>query len=537
MDCKKEIERGEALFTEGRLEEAEAVFTAMLEECHEDPEAYNNLGVIENCKGDPDKAEQYFLKALSVEENSLDALLNLGSIYQKTGRWEEAASCLKKSLEMQAPNFELYNQLGLIYLELGEREKARVVLEKSLDLNPAQEIVHESLNALKGEASRSGAGVNKRPLNILFVQEAPCIRNYKMATALRSRGHSVSLAYTKARLSQMYKGLGDDVYNRCIRIQNYRQLWDISSDYDVVHCHNEPDVLTVAALAGDTPVVHDTHDLVSLRAAGEDESLSYFEGVANRGADGRVYTTPFQMQEASELYGVDGPSLVFYNYASQSDIPSSLLPKLSEKDGRFHLVYEGGVGVQGHRDFSELFLSVASDAVRIHIYPTRYVEQIADIFKPNPYIAYHKPLSLKEIIRQMSQYDAGIIPFNMEKGNKRFLDSTIANKLIEYLAAGLPVVASPLKSYVEYFKDNPVGFVFHTPDDIVSRIDELKDIAEKTDLTRYVRTYESEIGRMVAFYQHVIRGGGEKVESPGAGKNKACVVCESVNTNVIKTYR
>ena len=40
-------------------------------------------------------------------------------------------------------------------------------------------------------------------LNILFVQEWPCIRNYKMATALRGKGHRVSLAYAKAKLSQI----------------------------------------------------------------------------------------------------------------------------------------------------------------------------------------------------------------------------------------------------------------------------------------------------------------------------------------------
>ena len=55
-----------------------------------------------------------------------------------------------------------------------------------------------------------------RPLNILFVQDSPCIRNYKMATALRTRGHRVSLAYTMKRLSESYRGLSDETYRAAI---------------------------------------------------------------------------------------------------------------------------------------------------------------------------------------------------------------------------------------------------------------------------------------------------------------------------------
>lgn len=341
------------------------------------------------------------------------------------------------------------------------------------------------------------------PLNILFVQEAPCIRNYKTATALRNRGHRVTLGYTKALLSQMYKSLSDDVYNDCIRLNDDRHLWDISGNYDIVHCHNEPDVLTVAALAGSAPVIHDTHDLISLRAGG-DHSLSFFEGMANRGAHGRVYTTPYQKDIAASLYGVSGPSLVFYNYTSAGDHPKRMLPKLSATDGQTHIVYEGGIGGNGHRDFISLFVNLARNGVHMHIYPVHFDPEMARYFQQVSKIHYHEPLSPKEVMEHMSQYDMGIIPFNIVKGNKQFLDSTIANKLFEYLAAGLPVFASPLQSYLDYFAENHVGKVFHNAGNILNSLDEMRQIAQTTDLRSYAKTYEGEVTRLEDFYRKVI---------------------------------
>lgn len=507
------------------------------------PKYYNDLAASLLMGGDPAGAVSALRQALRLEPENVLYLGNLGKALAMIKQYEEAQKHLAKAVQLcqddkrqalmealqmcreamfeAVANGELSGETvadeQLMSNDLMEvLPNSKVNPSPSKNLPPsskaeektpskpeptpaAMEPVTERAEAPKMLPKQAELGKAPRTLNILFVQESPCIRNYKMAVALRARGHQVSLAYTTARLSQMYPGLDDGVYNQCIQIGHNRQLWDLCGDYDVVHCHNEPDMLTVVALGGKTPVVHDTHDLISLRQPG-DKNIEFFEGLANRAAQGRVYTTPYQRETAAALHGVAGPGLVLYNYVSQGDLPSHYLSKLSEKDGQTHVVYEGGIGGNTHRDFKELFWELAEQGLRLHIYPNRLTPELQALFQGRPNIHLHEPVSPHNIIGEMSQYDIGIIPFNLVKGNRRFLDTTIANKLFEYLAAGLPVIASPLKSYVDYFARNPVGFTFDSAQQVMELLPQLGRMSREIDFGQHIFTYEGQIEKLESFY-------------------------------------
>ena len=359
---------------------------------------------------------------------------------------------------------------------------------------------------------------DKNSLNILFIQDAPCIRNYKYAAALKKRGHKVTLAYFIKKLSERYQGLNDDVYEDSIKITGYKQLWELSKNFDLIHSHNEPDYYTIAAMAGSIPVIHDTHDLISLREP-ENNQLKYFEGVANRGAAGRIYSTPYQYKEAQDLYGVNGNSIVFYNYAAGDHLPKNYLPKLSSIDGKIHLVYEGGVsGSDGkHRDFADQFVKLSQLGYFVHIYPAAFNEELNSFFSLYPNIVYNNPIPPGTLIEIMTQFDFGIIPWNIEKGNVRFLSSTIANKLFEYLAAGIPVAAADITSYRDFFKKNHVGITFSSIEDFHSKIDTLQKIKNEMTGKKIEFTYESEIEKVEKFYFEIIgkkKSGGEVTSTP-----------------------
>ncbi len=70
------LEKGESLFAEGRIDEAEQYFLTLAEKGHNIKEAYNNLGVISFRRNENERAIEYFSKSLEVDPYYKDAILN-----------------------------------------------------------------------------------------------------------------------------------------------------------------------------------------------------------------------------------------------------------------------------------------------------------------------------------------------------------------------------------------------------------------------------------------------------------------------------
>jgi tetratricopeptide (TPR) repeat protein len=530
---------GRRFMKTGDFNTAASIFKLVCQLSPHDDKAQNAVAVAHSMAGNQDQALEAMKRCTELAPDSWRHRFNLGKLYMLREEWENARTELQAAMQDASSQSlpQIHEYMGLCQQKIdfpvvdvsgADSFHPQKSAPAEPNVSPAppvhkkdSEVREFGLSSSNGSSAKqplptAPIGRAERPLNILFVQEAPCIRNYKMACALRKRGHRVSLAYTKALLSQMYPGLPDDSYDECIQIRNNLHLWDISSNYELIHCHNEPDLPTVVALAGDAPVIHDTHDLISLRANG-DQNLAFFEGLANRGASGRVYVSPYLLTEVQNLYKVKGPSLVFGNYVSQPDLPETYQPKLSAEDGKVHLVYEGGIGTAGHRNFSSLFMELAQKGLMVHIYPSHFNPDLANLFASQPNIQYNQPLNPRRIIEEMTRYDVGIIPFNIQEGNRRFLNTSLANKLHEYLAAGLPVVASDLVSYNDFFAENPVGFTFNNADDIINGLDQLRELPSRMDLRQYYKTYEGEILKMENFYMEVLgEGTSQNVEDAPA---------------------
>ena len=111
---------------------------------------------------------------------------------------------------------------------------------------------------------------------VLFLQQQPCIRSLKYGLGLRGLGgFELGFACQGQTLTEWY-GEGDDLFDEWWRIGgDPSEVARVVEEFrpDVIHCHNLPDRLTVVALDvvnGDdvgrrVPVIHDVHDLQSLR--------------------------------------------------------------------------------------------------------------------------------------------------------------------------------------------------------------------------------------------------------------------------------
>jgi TolB-like protein/Flp pilus assembly protein TadD len=82
------------------------------------------------------KAETYYLKALSLNEKLLSALGNLALLYTDTGRTEEAVELTRRSIEINPSNAEAHFSLGYVYRYTGMNDEAVQEMEKAAALDP-----------------------------------------------------------------------------------------------------------------------------------------------------------------------------------------------------------------------------------------------------------------------------------------------------------------------------------------------------------------------------------------------------------------
>ena len=394
---------------------------------------------------------------------SLERLLDVGEV----GEFD-------RSLSYDSRIFRLFplQALASCHFQLGNYEASEKYHRLTAAEDSENQLEYRVKIDLCGRMNRrqphSDISVRADRYRILFVQDEPCIRNYKECRALRSLGHSVSVAYSRRRLVQVLP-LSESVYDDTIKISTPQDLWDLAGRFDLVHCHNPPDLWTRIALAGKRPVVHDTHDMVSLADTGDGEN-DYLEAEANIGAAGRVYVSDYLLEVASRKYGIDrGSSLVIPNHVGRWMLPKSLLPKLSQEDGLTHLVYEGFLTDQpGRMSFLLPFLEELTTAgFQVHIYPSAHACAYRQSASGNPNLHYHLPVSPAKLLVELSRYDFGLMPYATNDRTRLHLDSALPNKMYEYLAAGLPVIARNYQSVREFVDSKQCGFVYDRPEEIL----------------------------------------------------------------------
>jgi tetratricopeptide (TPR) repeat protein len=141
---------GNALQTQGKLEEAVASYRTALSLVPDFPEACNNLGNALHCLGRSEEAVVVCRRAVQIQPNYTDAWNNLGICLQASGHLEEAMKCYQTALS-QRPNFpEAYNNISAALQGLGRHAEAINCLQTAMQLRPNFPEVHNNLgNALQ----------------------------------------------------------------------------------------------------------------------------------------------------------------------------------------------------------------------------------------------------------------------------------------------------------------------------------------------------------------------------------------------------
>ncbi len=82
------------------------------------------------------KAEQAYLRALSLNDELLDALFNLSSLYTEMGRTEKAVELARRMLTINPNSAQAHYNLGYVYRYAGMLEESEKEFDRALEIDP-----------------------------------------------------------------------------------------------------------------------------------------------------------------------------------------------------------------------------------------------------------------------------------------------------------------------------------------------------------------------------------------------------------------
>lgn len=356
-------------------------------------------------------------------------------------------------------------------------------------------------------------------MRVLFLQQQPCIRALKYAAALRTACPWIRLgfAYQGKTLSGWY-GSGDELFERWWNLgwEPVKALRAAAEEFrpDLIHSHNLPDSLTVIALelfVGRVPVVHDVHDLQSLRQTPYEHGFPEpneplaLEQLAIEECSALVAVSEELLDEIDGRYHVTTPALAFANYALRRDLPSVLPPAARRNGEPPHLVYQGTVSTNGgHYDLRGIFRAIAGEGLSLDVYPSRTVPAYSELSTELPGLRMHATLPPSRLLAALPAYDFGWAGFNSAL-NGAHLDTCLPNKLYEYVACGLPVLTLEHRALARQVDEGGLGLSLATLDDLVGRLSavDIVEFRRRIAAARFELTVEAHIHRVVELYETI----------------------------------
>ena len=179
--------QAEALESQGRSEEAAAIYRGILKENPKLPGVHYRLGQIDLAlagdAGQTDAAKQEFEAEIAVDPTNASAEFVLGELARRKGVWDEAIRHFSRAAELDSGFLEAYLALGMSLTASGRYIEAKSPLEHYVKLAPDDPAGHYQLALAY---SRTGDQADARREMALQAQAAA--RNKSTDTA---QGHAV----------------------------------------------------------------------------------------------------------------------------------------------------------------------------------------------------------------------------------------------------------------------------------------------------------------------------------------------------------
>lgn len=331
-------------------------------------------------------------------------------------------------------------------------------------------------------------------MKIVTVGHHCCIRLQKQAFALLDNGHEVHLVGHSLPSTA-------NQFTTASVFSNVSQMYEIlrvHKDADIIHIHNEPSwPVTIAkrALPG-VPVVLDMHDSMFFRSL-EKKHISAEERISIEMADGLVFVG----ERCREVTDSKKPSCVLPSYVNGMFYQSNSWQWIGG------LVYEGRVDTPEQRKFMYYcnyidFCKKTQEAeLPFHVYcpginkNKKFKEYYEKICLLHPALPYDKLLGV------LGCHDWGLCGNLTEY---REWQLAMPNKLFEYMAGGIPIIALNCGEIADFVVEHGVGIAVKSVEEMMDRWDERAECQKNVMLKREDFAMEKHIHILEDFYRELI---------------------------------
>ena len=116
--------------------DAEAMYTEILTETPNHPDALHFLGLLFHQQGEPENGAALIEKSLSINPNHPSALNNLGNIYRQLGDNKDALRAYWAAVQANPAHTDSWNNMGVVYRNLNDPTAAEKVLKIASAFGP-----------------------------------------------------------------------------------------------------------------------------------------------------------------------------------------------------------------------------------------------------------------------------------------------------------------------------------------------------------------------------------------------------------------
>ena len=185
-----------ALHSQGKLEEAEAIYRIVLGSDPDQPDALHLLGVIASQVGRDDVAIDLIGRSIAVQPGFAEAHYNLGAACYRLRRLDRAEAAFRVAVELEPDNADAWSGRGNALSALGRHDEAVASCRRAAEIDPESATIQNNLaNALKRSGEmREAADACRRALALDPGYEPALQQQKELAAFLERRDQGDDIA-------------------------------------------------------------------------------------------------------------------------------------------------------------------------------------------------------------------------------------------------------------------------------------------------------------------------------------------------------